>query len=358
MKSSQSTGEVLKKLLQIRSLPRRESELAGLLSQELNVLGLAVKRDGASKKIGGDADNILARVDPSAEGGTLLLAHMDNIASSPENLPAHQDGYLYNRSQGAFGVDDMAGISLILSLLHGRQKKLPPNLGVAFTVAEELGLLGAAVLPGEFVRKFDSVLVLDGEAPAGTIYHSEPAAGFFALTLSHSSPGSKLTSRQKMLLRRIRHCWVKSEDSPVSQLISGPLPAWRMLQEEILIVGIRGSDVQAIKRRWQKRLKEIKRYFGIRGEDISHKILHTCSGFSLDASSGWLYDLIQAFRQSALEVDLCSSDNISEADRINEMGVEAVNLGLGLSAAHTDRERIDLSSLQRLADVLERYLLS
>ena len=357
MKSSKDAGEVLKKLLQIKSLPRREARLAGLLNEELNKLDLMVENDDASKKIGGDADNILARVDPAAEGGTLLLAHMDNIASSPDNLPAHEDGYIYNRNGGAFGADDLAGISLILSLLYSRRNSLPPDLGVVFTVAEELGLLGAAVLSDDFVRDFDRVLVLDGEAPAGTIFLSEPAAGFFALTLSHSSPGSGLSSRQKMLLRRIRHCWAKSEYSPVSQIIPGPLPAWNILQEEILIVGIRGEEVSIIKDRWKKRLKEIKRYFGIRGEDLNYKILHTCSGFRLDSSSVWLDDLVRAFKQSGLDVDWQKSDNISEAARINEMGVEAVNLGLGLSAAHTDREKIDLNSLLTLTDALERFII-
>lgn len=355
---SDSAGEIFKRLLRVQSRPRQESNLAELLISRLKEIGLTVNTDDAADRIGGTANNILAETAPEAEKTILLSAHIDTISGgSPESL-VKIDNKLYNDGEDGLGADDKAGISVLLSVLNSRAGQLPPGLGIVFTVAEELGLLGASVLPVKYITRFDRALVLDGEAPAGTIFHQEPAACFFAISLNQSPLDKSLTSRQKMLLRKIRHYWDKSDLCLVSHLISGPLPAWNFFQEEILIVGIKGKKLDKIETQWHKRLQELKRYFGIRNDDLSYKLLHSCAGFKLDKGSYWLQKLESSLLQAGLQANYKKSHHISEAARFNDMGIEAVNLGLGLSNIHDSRENINLSSLKCLSQAIENFLLS
>lgn len=351
-----STADILKKLLRVNSGPREESELADILISRLKDIGLTVNTDNASEKIGGNADNILVEVDPEQEKNILLTAHIDNISGGISDSLVEKDDKLFKDGLGGLGVDDKAGVSVLLSILNSHPGQLPPGLGIIFTVAEELGLLGASVLPRKFISRFDKALVLDGEAPAGTIFYQEPAACFFAISLQQSPLEKSLSSRQKMLLRRIRHYWDKSDLCLVSHLISGPLPAWNFFQEEILIVGIKGENVEKIESKWNRRLKELKRYFGIRSDDLTYKLLHSCSGFNIDTSRPWLQNLENSLLQSGLKVNYKQSSHISEAGKLNDFGLEAVNLGLGLSDVHTSQERINLNSLKYLSRAVENFL--
>ncbi len=344
--------------MRLSSGPRQESELASLLTSRLEEIGLKVNTDGAADKIGGNADNILAEVSPGHKKSILLAAHIDSIAGDAPEAALNNGEQLIRGEADRLGADDKAGISVILAILNSLSGRLPPGLGIVFTVAEELGLLGASVLPQKFIGMFDQALVLDGEAPVGTIFNQEPAAVFFGLSLNQSPLENKLTSRQKMLLRRIRHYWNKSDLCLVSHLISGPLPAWNFFQEEILVIGIKGEDIQEIEAQWKKKLKELMRYFGIRADNLTYSLLHTCSGFRLADNRPWLQKLETSLQHAGIKSEYSASSHISEAAKFHDYGVECVNIGLGLSGAHTPRENVNLNSLQQLTRALENFLLN
>ncbi len=346
--------KIFKELAARRSAPRREGELAQKIVSELNDLNLQVKTDGAGEKIGGTTDNLIIEADTQAPKNTLLVAHIDAVKSKTTE-PIRSDGFIKNRAEGALGADDLVGVSVILALLRAKRDHLPPGLGIIFTVAEEIGLLGASLLPGDYVKRYDHAIVMDGEAPAGTIFYEEPAAGFFAFTLTRRNDGEEMTARQKMLLRRIRHYWEKNDLCVVSHLIPGPLPVWEFFQEEILIVGIRGEEISRINSLWQRRIKELQRHFGIRRSDFVSRVLHFCSGYNFESIPPWLSSLKSSLQSTGLDVEFQKSSHISEANKMSQFGLESVNLGMGYSHGHTSREKLDISSLKALEKALYFY---
>ncbi len=354
--SGRSVEEIFRNLIQVESPPRGESRLARLLARELNALGFKIKQDAVGELIGGSTGNILAETPPLSRRNMLLVAHLDRDAPASRKKLQEQNGYLVGAGSSPAGGDDIAGISIILKCLYSREGRIPPGLGIVFTVAEELGLLGSALMPKNIIQKYDCALILDGEGSAGTIYRSEPAAGFFALTLE--GRGGSFSARQKMLLRRLRHFWEKCDLSLIATLVDGPLPAWNLNHDEILIIGMKGESRNEIIRIFQKRLREIRRHFGIRGDFVINKVLHLCSGFSRSSSERWLRELAGAFGSAGLSVSWQDCSHISDACKFNDLGVSAVNLGLGLKNSHTESERVKSDSLTLLASVLESYFAS
>jgi tripeptide aminopeptidase len=134
--------ETLIALAGIPSVSGQEGAVRAWIAGKLEAHGLSPIAD--------DAGNLIARVPAvpttrDAEPPLLLNAHMDRVPPGLAHQPILADGIL--RSDGAtnLGVDDSAGIAIILHTLdelRARRLDHPPLL-LLFTVGEEVGLIGA-----------------------------------------------------------------------------------------------------------------------------------------------------------------------------------------------------------------------
>lgn len=97
------------------------------------------------------------------EGPTVLLsAHMDLYEELAPDRQILQQGTVLSSSKGILGGDDRAGIAIILEVLrHFHQTNFNGTLKVAFTVKEEIGLIGAKKLDPSFLADVDAAIVVD-----------------------------------------------------------------------------------------------------------------------------------------------------------------------------------------------------
>src|SRR5437588_6993605 len=125
-------------LVGIPSTTGHEEQVRTYLEQQLARLGLRTQVDAAGNLTGmlpGDAGKPL-----------MLNAHMDRVPPGRGHRPALRDGMLYSDGTTNLGADDAAGIAIILEVLQQlieRGDQHPPIV-VVFTVAEEVGLVGAS----------------------------------------------------------------------------------------------------------------------------------------------------------------------------------------------------------------------
>lgn len=92
----------------------------------------------------------------------LLSAHMDVKNSSGEGKEILREENILRRPGGILGADDRAGIAAIINTIDMvKQYKIACNLKVAFTVCEEIGMLGARQIDKSFFEGVSFAVSLD-----------------------------------------------------------------------------------------------------------------------------------------------------------------------------------------------------
>jgi tripeptide aminopeptidase len=164
-------------LVRIDSPSYEEREIAERLMAELKAFGGEVMMDDAGTKVGGNAGNVLARFPGRGRGRPVLLsAHMDTVMPGRGVKPVHEKDRIRSDGSTILGADDKSGLAIILEVLRVlKERKLPhPPIEVAFTICEELGLVGAKEMDPKRLSAQDG-LVLDS-GPADSLFTRGPAA--------------------------------------------------------------------------------------------------------------------------------------------------------------------------------------
>ena len=165
-------------LVRIDSHSRRERAVAARLARELEALGAEVWFDDAGSKVKGDTGNLLARITGTATGAAplLLSAHMDTVVPGEGVQPIVDGDVVRSDGRTVLGGDDKSGLAIICEVIRSLREQgvAHGDVEIAFTICEEVGLLGARHLDLTRLRA-KSGLVLDSDAP-GFLVTRAPAA--------------------------------------------------------------------------------------------------------------------------------------------------------------------------------------
>src|SRR3989338_11179715 len=152
-----------KRLVRIDSLSLHEGKMVRYLKKELRSIGIRSFEMG--KVRGGEVGNLIAFLPGKglSHPRIMLNAHVDTVSPGKKIKPFEKSGYIYSDGSTILGADNKAGVTAILEILRViKEKKLAhPPLRFIFTVAEEIGLLGAKALP-EKVLNAEIGLTLGG----------------------------------------------------------------------------------------------------------------------------------------------------------------------------------------------------
>ncbi|MCO5295491.1 MAG: M20/M25/M40 family metallo-hydrolase [Fimbriimonadaceae bacterium] len=156
-------------LIDAPSLAEAESvaHVKGILTE----MGLRVEEDRAGEKIGGNANNLIAWLDGNVPGApkVFLSAHFDTVEPTRGLEIGERDGVLFSESDTILGADDKAGMAPAIEAVRALIEIQPPHGDVCllFSVAEEIGLKGAAALDIASLG-LDFGYVLDTGPPVGS----------------------------------------------------------------------------------------------------------------------------------------------------------------------------------------------
>src|SRR2546430_13527898 len=127
-------------LAALPSPPGEERVVADRVTAYLRELGLEVTEDDAGSRIGSNAGNLYARIDPTDQGGTPLFfcAHLDTVPPDGALEPVVEAGVVRNPPGTIFGADNKAAVPVIVQvarpvLLQGR----PPGRAQVLLPAHE-----------------------------------------------------------------------------------------------------------------------------------------------------------------------------------------------------------------------------
>jgi tripeptide aminopeptidase len=158
-------------LCRIDSPALAEREIVAWTKRYLEQIGLEVREDSAGERIGGNANNLIARLPGNVPGApkVFLSAHFDTVEPTAGLQIEEVDGIFRSASDTILGADDKGGMAPAIEAVHALKESGEPHGDVylLLTVAEEIGLKGAAALDLSQVD-VDFGYVLDTGPPVGS----------------------------------------------------------------------------------------------------------------------------------------------------------------------------------------------
>jgi tripeptide aminopeptidase len=341
----------------IDALSGNEKSLADYIKSYLQKYNYTITEDNSSLFSNSNTGNLICKI---GKGGDFVLtAHMDTARPTLNIKPKILEDKIVSSGDTVLGVDNRAGVSVLLYLLEKiALDKIPvKDFTVAFTTCEETTLFGSKHLGLNGQIKYGFVFD-SGYRPGNFIYSACGALGFKIKVIgkaSHSgiAPEKGINSLQI-----------------VSKAIS-QLPLGRIDDESTMNIGIlkSGSAVNVIPEIAELDgevrsfdVTKVEKYFNL-ALDIFNKEAEQIGG-KIEVDSFWDFKPYTVSENSLVfketfrvleKVGLKPTPKISlggsDANSLNEKGIESVNLGIGAQNPHSNDEFIFIEDLVKSAEI-------
>ncbi|WP_281975676.1 M20/M25/M40 family metallo-hydrolase [Halobacillus litoralis] len=348
-------------LVQIDSETKYESEIAKVLKEKFEDLGLEVLEDEAASVTGHGANNLICNLKGSKEAADTIYftSHMDTVVPGNGISPVVEDGYIVTDGTTILGADDKAGVAAILEAIRSlkEQNVEHGDLQFVITVGEESGLVGAKALDSSLLKaKFGYAIDSDGQvgniiiaAPTqakinavvkGKTAHAgvAPEKGISAITLASRAIA-------KMPLGRIDD----ETTANIGRFEGGQKTNIVCDHVEVLAEArsLNPDKMEAQVEKMKKAFTETAEEMG--GEvDIDIEIMYP--GYKQQAGD----EVVEVARSAAARIgresQLLTSGGGSDANVIAGHGVPTVNLSVGYEEIHTTNERMPVGELEKIAE--------
>ena len=349
-------------LVKMNSVSRKEGRVVKHLSKELKKLGLKTKIDNAGSKIKGETGNLIAFLKGSVKGAkTLMLnAHVDTVSSGINIKPRIKNDLITSNGKTILGADDKAGVAVILEVLKViKEDKLPHgDIQVVFTVAEEIGLLGAKALP-KGILKADLGFALDGGAPDIILNKAPSQDNLHAIIIGkaahagvHPEHGINAIKVASKAIADMKLGRIDKETTANIGIIKGGV-ATNIIPDRVEIKGeARSLDLRKLKRQIGHMKKALKKTCSDHKARVKLKIASEYRSFYVPEGHRALKLVKMAAKRIKIKPKIRSTGGGSDANIFNKLRIPTVILGTGASRVHTNKERLKISGAIKSAKLL------
>lgn len=353
---------LFKKLCLINAPALRERESVDFTKAYLQDIGLEVREDEAGAKIGSNANNVIATLKGNTPGAprVFLSAHFDTVEPTEGLVIEERNGAFYSASDTILGADDKAGMAPAIEAVHSLIEDKTPHGDVVllFTLAEEIGLLGAAAMELDDLD-LDFGYVLDTGPPVGSfvtrtathdkldvVIHGKPAH-------SGKNPEDGVSALEVAAdaISRMKLGRIDAETTANFGLVQGGsavnvVPAMVKLRGEA-----RSTSVEKLDAQIDHMVKEFERAARERGATavVDHTRHYTSYQISEDAPV--VRHALAGSRACGFDPALRTTLGGSDANVFNAKGVPSIVIATGMEKIHTHDEfvtRKDLVDTARL----------
>ncbi len=363
--------EYVMDLIKIDSLSRKEKDVAIKLKKDMEQLGAECFFDDADKEVNSNVGNLVVRLKGNKSNARpfFLSAHMDTVGPGEGIKPKINNGVIKSDGTTVLGSDDKSGLAIIVEVLRTlKEKEIPhSDIEIAFTICEELGLLGAKHID---IKNFKSRygIVLDSGSPSHLVVKcpSQVKLDFQVNGLeAHAGvcperglSAIKLTSEAISNMRLGR---IDFETTANIGVVRGGL-ATNIIPNYVEIIGEARShseekleaQVEHMRTCFQNAAKNYQ--VSVDGKTYSASVVDKIdkSYDKMDVSSeSAVFKLVnQAVKNLDYNLEPVASGGGCDANYFNKKGIECVNLGTGMKEIHTVNEYLVLEEFFRSADIL------
>ncbi|GAA4709633.1 M20/M25/M40 family metallo-hydrolase [Brevibacillus fulvus] len=348
-------------LVQIDSETKNEGQISKVLKEKLLAMGFTVEEDDAAAKTGHGANNLIATLEGTAKGPTIMFSsHMDTVVPGNGVKPSIKDGYVVSDGTTILGADDKAGISAIFEAIRTlKEKNLPhPTIQVVITVGEESGLVGSRAMDSSLL-KADMGFIFDSDGKVGEVIvagagqyriitkiygkaaHAgvNPEDGVSAITVA-----SKAISR--MPLGRIDADTTANigriEGGKAFNIVTEYAEIWSEARSLVM------DKLEAQVKKMTTAFEEAAAEMGARCEN---EVIFMYHGYKYDSETPVVKKAIEAVKRVGREPKLEKSGGGSDGNVFNGYGIPSVNLGIGYEEIHTKNERMPIEELYKASEL-------
>jgi tripeptide aminopeptidase len=362
-------------LVCIDSHSMEERGVAERLGAALREIGAEVRVDAAGSAVGGTTGNVLGRLPGTkADAPALLLcAHMDTVGPGKGVKPSVADGRMRSDGTTILGGDDKSGLAVIIEALRAIVDSRAPrgDIEVAFTICEEIGLLGAKHLDWNGFRAREA-LVLD--APHSTqLVTCAPSANCFEFVVHGLEAHAGMAPESGISAVRVA----------AEAIAAAPLGRIDAQTTSNFVILEGGTATNVVPNRCVVR-GEARSHDHARLDAVTGAIRRCFQDAAAGATATVDGKLVRAWIEERCEreyesmrvpedapivrlvqraasalgkpMETVTIGGGSDANVFNQRGITAVILGTGMRDVHTVKEWLDLEDFYNSAEVLVRAL--
>ena len=349
------------RLAPVPGVSLRERSIADTVTALLRGAGITVIEDAAGKALGGDTGNLVClppQFDP-AQPAMMLTAHLDTVESTQDLKPVVHADRITSGGDTILGGDCRLGMAVLCDLLLQSAHGAAPlkNFFVLFTVAEEIGLLGA--------KKFDAsqytiscAYVFDSSRRPG-IYIKE-CVGLHLFTATFHGKAAHAGVAPEEGINAITLAAAAISKIPLGRIDNdmtvniGSIHGGQATNVVPDTVTIEGEVRSFSPERIRDHMGSIERWMreGMNGiGTLSFETHVDFEPYVLTDNMPFLLDLEQAMKKSGLTPQPIRYSGGSDANAYNAKGISAVDLGTGAQKPHTKEEFLLLEDILSSATI-------
>jgi tripeptide aminopeptidase len=369
--------EHVMEIIRIDSPSKREKDVALRLEKEMKELGAECFYDDAGDKVEGNVGNLIVKLKGNTEGipPFLLSAHMDTVGPGEGIKPRVTDGLIRSDGTTILGSDDKSGVAVIVEVLRTlKEKNLPhPDIEVAFTICEEIGLLGAKFIN---ISKFDSKcgIVLDSSTPSRLVLRCPSAVKLEFVVHGLEAHAGVCPENGLSAIKIASEAIAQMKLGRVDEITTANIGiikggrATNIIPNLVRIVGeARSHSEEALAAQvdhMRKCFHDTVSKYEITIEDAL-SVEGTTRVATLEEKIERSYDRMDVSPESIparlvdravgnLGYDIAphTSGGGCDANYFNKMGIQCVNLGTGMYELHTVNEYLVLEEFYRCAEIV------
>lgn len=365
MINEQRLLETFLELVQIDSETGHEEIIQPILKEKFENLGLTVKQDNAGEQPDLGANNLIctlaATENQNKTQKIYFTSHMDTVAPGIGVKPiVKDDGYIYSDGTTVLGADDKAGIAALLELIQVLKENNIPHGQIQFviTVGEESGLLGAKALNPELLDAQFGYAV-DASAPIGTTVLGAPTQMKLSAVIhgkkAHASTPDKGVSAINIAAKAVSKMKLGKIDNETTANIgsfTGGSATNIVADEVTLHAEARSHDnnkIEAQINHMKQVFEETAEAYGCFADVITSK---SYQGFKVDEDAKVTQYAVKSVQSLGLSGNTVVAGGGSDGNIINALGIPTVIIGIGYQNIHTTEERMEIQSLNLLAEQL------
>lgn len=350
------------KLVKISSVSKHEKAVAIEVKSQLKKLGISSFFDNAGHHIDGNCGNLYAKIKGNIKGSPSLLlnAHIDTIILNGKIRPVIRKGIIYSDGSTILGADCKTGVAAILEAVAAvKEKKMPHgDLLLCFTVAEEVGLLGAKNADSRYL-KADMGVAVDGGSVEKLINRAPSQIRFEAKIHGkaahagvHPEHGINAIKVASEAISKIKMGRLDKETTSNIGIIEGG-HATNIVPDLVTVKGeVRSHSRRKLKRHMHIITKVFSRTCRKRKAFMRLKVEPVYQSFRIDESSRIMKIALKAAKNAGIRARTSMTGGGSDANIFNEQGIPSIILGVGNHNVHTSKEYVAIGDLVKGTEVI------
>lgn len=347
-------------LCRINSPPKQEAEVIEVVLPRLQRLGLEVWCDDVGKHIGGNADNVIARLPANVPDvpSIFFSAHFDTVEPNPNVQIIVEDDLIRTDGSTILGADDKAGMASLLEAIECIVENGLPHgeIWLLLSVAEEIGLLGAKHLPLERVNATMG-FVLDTGPPVGKVVVGAPTHDHLTVRVigraAHAGAapeqGISAIVAASRAIARMKLGRIDEETTANIGSFHGGQATNVVCPEVEIRAEARSHNTQKLEAQMAHMIACFREEAEAMGAQVEIESSRHYEAYRLSEND----PVVQVARDSALALGLPYEAKLagggSDANVYNAKGIPTVVLSTGMDKVHTHEECCRISDLEKTA---------